>query len=632
MGEVADAVTLLSTTLASTAQSQSSATTSLVSSAQNTLRGLQPPSTSVPFNFPQRSRAHKQRSPQPPDVQVAEYQTPADIPLDPLQELTEVSTRAAPELTFPQAELGEIASLFLDSPDYSFEYWDIDYRTTPLTGVVPEEPVPQVALTPPRSIETEALSGVAPQVPLPDFAEFAFDYRTPYEDQLNVVKAKLQGLHQALQDAKVAFDPADQSFLQLMRGVLDQTVWSIPAEAWAEEARNSEAQDLYAERSAKLKALEAIPPTATGLPSGQRSAERLRLEAETAQKELQLVQKIESTLRDKELEFLKLALSVGVNMTDAAFSLRFQQITLLQHAQQLVVEASKGLIDLITQLVAFKEHEIDLYTRYNDAQLSRTQMAMTIEKTKLEVLRAELGTNELILAHNDNTVAAYSLATRLIEQRLDQRKIENEHALYEKRVELMELDYFNLELEQYKENLQLFLAKQGQANADIRENAVILDGEILKSHVYKAELDQLLANKKVELLNSKVISATNRLNLAQHNEKNNALLTELEAINEVSQTAVKAIMAGVDAEILEKGIETQQQELEDINKLFEARRDLKIRQLNLLNEIKQYSLDMERIKAEAGIMVQGASVAGGIATQAFAGLNGVATDMMTEFA
>jgi hypothetical protein len=633
MGAVADAVDSLMSQLTSVSTSQSSATTSLVNSAQSALAQLAPPGVNLRLNLQSRVNVPSTRAPQPPDVEVEAYVKPAEIPLDPLQPLTDAFTTEPPELDLPEIEWGGAYTGGLpEDTDYSYHRGDMDYTTQELTTVVSDEPSTLPPLTTPKLFTTEALEGEPPNVPAPDFGAFVLDYQTPYQQSLDEVKGKIVSLHQALETTKAAFDPGDEHFLSLLRGAMDNSRWSLPYAEWAGEVKDKEFQSLYSERYDAIKALDNQPPSVTGMPTGQQLAGAVGIEATTARKELEVLQKIEESLRDKEFEFYKLALSLGANITEAAFSLRFQQIDLMQRAQRLVLAVADDLISLITRLIENKEREFDYYIRYNDAQIARNKLSMEIEKTKLESIRTELGVNELLLTYNENNTKVYSLVMRLLEQRIDKKKIENAHLIYKKDVELLQLEYFNVELEQYKENLRLFMAKQGDASADIRENAVILEGEILKSKRYISELTQQLANYKVEILNSKVASSTDRLTLDMYSEKNRGLVAELEALEDVSRIAVKAIMAGVEAESFEKNLESQQQDLEDQNTLYKLRRDLKIKQLDLLNDLKQFSLNTERVRKQADIMVQGASVAGGMATQAFAGLNGVATRIMTEFA
>lgn len=635
MGEVSAAVDALMSQLISISNSQSGSTQALINSAQSALHALVPPNVNLPLRFPRRENLPRPRTPQPPEVVVEQYVKPQDVPLDILKSLDDRFTEPTPKLDLPKTNPGAIANFFGwrdREADYTFNREDMDYSTQPLTVNVGAEPRVFPKLTEPDTISTEPLSGVPPNVPAPSFSPIPFDYQTPYRESLNEIEDKFREMHEMLLAAKAQFDAGDTDFIGVLRGAMTGHVWSMAHAEWAKETKDSELQDIYAERYGALKALDAQPQSVTGMPSGQRAEGLIKLEVEAAQKELQVLQKIEQTLRDKELEFYKLALTIGVNITEAAFSLRFQQMDLTQKAQQLVISISSDVIDLVTRFIDLKTQEFDYYARYNDAQVTRNKLMMEIEKTKLEAIRADLGSNELVLMYNENNAKVYSMAMRLLEQRVDQRKVENEHLIYKKRVEQLELDYFNKELEQHNENLRLFIAKQGKAMADLRENGVILDGAILESKVYRSELTKELSNFKVDILNSKAVSENDRLALSMYTEKNQGLIAELDALEEVSRIAVRAIMLGVEAESLEKTLEAQQQELEDENALYELQRNLKIEQLDLLNELKQFTFNAERLAKQADIMIQGAGVAGGLATQAFAGLNGVATGIMTEFA
>lgn len=635
MGEVSAAVDNLMSQLQSTASAQNSAAQSLVQAAASALSSLMSPPVDLPLKLKARENVFRPRSPQPPDVDVDLYQQPSEIPLEFLKPLTDRMTDPIPTLDLPKVEPGysiAFGNQWLREVDYSFDRADMDYSTLPLTTRVITEPDEFPDLTVPQRITAEPLSGTPPDVPAPHFGQFVLDYATPYRQGLDAVREKIASLHDALAQAKTALDPGDTDFINLLTGIMRQEVWSLPYKEWAAEVKNSEFQTAHEERSSAIQELDTQAPSVTGMPNGQQLASAVKIETETTRKEMDVLQKIDESLRNKEFEFYTLALSLGANITEAAFSLRFRQIELIQKAQQLVLAISNDIITLVSRVIDNKAQELDYYVRYNDAQVTRNKLSMEIEKTKLESLRADLGSNELVLSYNENNANVYSLAMRMLEQKIDHRKVETDYLFYEKRVELLMLDYFNLQLDQHKENLRLFLARQGKANADIKENAVVLDGEILKSKNYMSELAQQLANYKVEILNSKSGADNGRLELSLYSEKNNGLLAELEALEEVSRVAVKAIMAGVAAETLEKTLEAQQQEFEDMMTLYEVRRNLKIEQLDLLNEIKQFSFNAERIKSQANIMIQGASVAGGMATQAFAGLNGTATRIMTEFA
>ena len=71
-------------------------------------------------------------------------------------------------------------------------------------------------------------------------------------------------------------------------------------------------------------------------------------------------------------------------------------------------------------------------------------------------------------------------------------------------------------------------------------------------------------------------------------------------------------------------------DLADQIALHEAMRQLNYEQVNLLNQLKLYQIQIHQQAAEGNTISQGASVIGGIATQAFAGLNAVASEQIAE--
>ena len=111
-----------------------------------------------------------------------------------------------------------------------------------------------------------------------------------------------------------------------------------------------------------------------------------------------------------------------------------------------------------------------------------------------------------------------------------------------------------------------------------------------------------------------------------------AKIRQLHLMDEATQTALSALVAGFAAENAEQELVLRKQELEDDAALREAVRAMQYDHLDLTKELNEYGVRLSQAEEQGRIIEGGAGVLAGMADAAFSGLNAIGAAEIVESA
>jgi hypothetical protein len=633
MSRVKGAAENLMSALMSTSSSFSGQAQGLINSALNVLNAVPYYQPQVPrFSDPQRGNPETERSPQPPVLEVQQYQIPNDPPLEQIPRIgVQWLGQRSGGLSLPdRAWRGDVLR-----EEYNTEEFDGDLSapiTVPdfsLLGAEPDAP----SLRIPTEFDADPLTGTPPELPaLGVVPEFDGDFMVRYEEFLDPLRTPFKDFYDALHDALDLTPLPDQKLMEQLQGLMRETAWSVPETVWHELHVRIAAAPVRRERHQALRTLEAEPALATGLPYGARVDAALNVLTESRRLRVEGVTKTDDALSAHEMEALQLALTTADVWMRLAFGIMAQQIVWASRARQQVVDAADGALDALLQAVDLKERELALRVRYNDGQLRWREIALERETTKLDVLRIQIASEQLKSSHNQNQLRAYQTAYGIVEQRSRKYRLEIDYALALLRMETLNLEVLRAEVQQYSTNLSLFRLQQQRDQAKLREEVARLDATIDAQQEFLIDLRRISAGKRMDAANIANDADRMRLDAAIYNAKIGGLVEEFTAISKTSDIATKAILAGSRAEGLDVEVKVMQQEVEDARVLQEQINALDDEKLRQVYELRKHQLNVARVKASADVSMQSSATAGGVAAHAYAGLNGTVSSLLREFA
>lgn len=607
--------------------------TQLVSEAQAIVTGT--PSFSpdkIIFTDPLRKEPDTSSVPKPPVLDTEHYIIP---PLPPFVTLASINNYCTAILNQPNLP-GKVFDPDAISLDYTLEQFDGDFNhpeSEPDFSLVGSDQEPQApTLTKPQAFSAEPISGTPPTTPTPAFDIFNEKIIPRYIEGLGFSADQIAKMHNWFYAYTQQLSSGDTRLFDHLSGVLQQLKWAVPAEEWHDANYQKGAQIAQFENYQSIVALDKAPSSISGLPSGDRVYEQLKITNTTTQKKIDSLAKADQSLREKEFEILKFALGNAEQLVALALSLKVQQLVWTQKAINVFMEGGYAVADAAFDVIALKEKEVELKAQYNDFQLKRANTSLDIEKTKIESLRIALESEKLKSEYNQNNINAYQVAIELIEQRVRKFQLESEYSLVIKNIELLKIEVLKTEVEKYAANSSLFKLKQDLLNAKTKEDKMFIDAEM---DIYSSKLLDIRKkanNLKVGIHNEMIQAKQLQQDADVYNAKIGGIIKEFEYISQTSDLAAKAIAAGSKAERLEPQLRVMKQQLEDQKTLQEKIFEVKDKKFNAVIDLKKHQLIVEKTKAQAQATAQAAGVAGGIATHAFAGLNAVGTDVLQEFA
>ena len=617
--------------LKSISSQYSAQASALATEAQDALQSALEYSPQFPmFSDPGRSNPGLERAPQPPELDVVEYQYPADPPL---LALPRVAVSGRPERPGDEAYPGRAWDATVLRESYSYEPLPPP-PTGPSSvpdfnlGVEPTAP----RMTVPKSFSFEPSSGTPPGSPeAPSFPTFDEDFFTRYHEILNPLGTTFGQFRDWLGTVLTRVVASDHAVFDEVRQVLAETAWSVPEGDWYAAADRLSSNAAQQERHAALREWGAAPGMTTGLPFGAKIEVATDILLGDLRQRYEALQKLDDTLSEQEWELLTQAMRTAEVWVRLALSMTAKQLEWMQQIESVTQAGAQGAVGVVLQVIAMREREVEIRTRYYDLQIRRHEALLARETTKLDATRIALESESLKLAHNRTLLQAHRVALGLVDQRVRNYQLAIDYARTLQQLERVDLDRLNAEVREFQANVELFTLRQRRDAAKAQEERLFMDAEISRREAYLVELRGHVAKRAIEQANIRQDAQEMRQTAQLYNSKVGGLITEFEAISRANDVAVTAIAAGVEAEGAEVEIRVMDQEIEDLRAIREQISVIEDEKLRQTYELRQQQLIVARAKAIGESKAQSAGVAAGIASQAYSGLNGLATTVVREF-
>ncbi len=637
-------------TLRALSRSYRGTAAALVQQADAALTGLSSPDVGdIEFDVV-RPQPTYTRIPLPPTLTgLANLTLPILAELQPISAIDDEFTGTAPTLTIPEfdAELPDAPPTFTESaPDLG------EQTVVPvLPTIIATEPPP---LTRPTAVSVDPVSGTAPITPIPYFDEDGF---TDGEscDSFHVAKYLLGAdlLGDTLTDYRKILktlgdneNPTKPSFLPMMgqlQNQIDLTITGIPpkgsnviqvgvSDDWDSAKVNQEKQKIQDERWITQRTLDEQPSSQTEMPTGQRVWARMDMEHKITQLLMEASFKVGKERQELEVKHLQWAMSLAAQISSTALELRSQEIMWRIKGFLFALERATDAQELALKLLAFQERELAILMRYNDLQVRRTDDHLKIELTKLESLRVTLESNRQIATYNEQNVQVYTLAEGWVEARV---------RLYQQQIDYLKVDiaWRKLALQAAESNVNAYSATVNAKNAEyaaiqaqIKGDMALVKAEMGKVTLYEAQTAAFSAEVRQLSATVQAQAAENDSRLQGYLAEVGAKIDYLKNVEQYAKVALNAMAKGFAAETSEQELVLSSQQFEDQQALHDALLDMQIEQTELMNELKAYQLRLAQAEATGRIMDQGATTLGGIASQAYAGLNSIGSRTITEYA
>ena len=566
-----------------------------------------------------------QRIPRPPTLPGLQALTlPTQGTLQPLTFFDDAFSQTAPTLTFP-----------------TFSYSALPTPTT-FTDTAPAVPVQEIlptaptlttvdapALTAPATLALTPVSGDPPDVPAFVSGTFTGDLHAEYLNGLAVMSGDLAAWAQWLDALRAVLLPAEQVLITRLQKVMQGTETGVQ-DTWELGRYQQVQQEILAERYAALTALDAAPSSVAGLSTGSRQAARFDLELKTLRATIEAAAKIGGAREDLEVKHLQWALELAIRMADAAMALKGQEAMWRMKGVMLALEGADATLDLAVKVLGLKEKELGYLTRYNEAQVRRTEDRLKIQLNLLEAMKFTVANNQVKMAYNDHQIQVYQLAASQVETRIKLFQTQIEYLATDVAWRKLAFQTFEANVNAYLAMTRGKLAEFDAIKARIRGDLALTEAELGKARLFEAQVAALVAEVQALADKAKLQAEQNKTLLQAYNTTVEAKLQELRYLDAETRLALETLSKGFVAEETEQELLLSKQDLADQIALHEAMRQLNYEQVNLLNQLKLYQIQIHQQAAEGNTISQGASVIGGIATQAFAGLNAVASEQIAE--
>lgn len=592
----------------------------LIAQAGATFNGVRPPNL-IPIRFDvERTTAAPARVPKPPNLdEIEAFESPDFSGLQDITPFNAKFTAEVPKLHLP----GAVNTAIPDLPAFTQAA-----PAQPLLTVTPDftlarkEPG-KPTLTRPKLFHINPLSGEPPDVPIPNFDTFKGDFFEEYEDGLRIFAPDLTAFSEWLRQLYGnVVTRLDGVFTTRMRGILHGTETAVPAD-WATQRHTQAVQDLRNERQGSLTALDDAPSSQTGLPTGQRLWAQLELELKTLQATTKSASKTAQERRAREVKHLQWAMNLCAQWIEAALALKAQEVGWRMKGAQLALEGATQALALATQVLETKNKEIQFFVQYNETQSRRTDLRFKLEQTKLTEIKAVLASNQLKGTFNQYQLQVYQGAISIIELRARKYHTEMEYLTTQQQLDKLKLRVYEGQINAFAANVNAFAAEHQALNARIKGDVALMEGELVKVRQYQAQVKAFEAEVAGQSATITAQTAQNNALLEEYNAQLSGKLMELQSFDTVARLAVMALLKGYEAEAAEMSLKLQGQDLADRVALDNALRDLQKDRTEMTLRMEEYGLLFAQRQAEGAVIAQGAGTMGGMATQAFASLNGV---------
>lgn len=624
---VETAINNLISSLRSTASNYRGEATALIAQAGAALSALSPPDVpSVEYEV-DRETAELARIPRPATIgEITPFVAPDFSGVQDITPVDETFSESLGSLNLPSAVITRLDTL----PEFTTPAPNLPtLEITPDFDLLSSEPSAP-GLTTPQPFTADPLSGTAPEVDLPQFAEFEGQWWDEYLKGLGYFGDDLRTLSDWLRDLyRERIQPLDALFSQRLQAIMASEETAV-TDAWESGKYDQARQPIAVKRYEALLALDGQPSSVTGLPEGSRAFARAALEVQVLQETMQAGADTALARRDREVTHLQWAMQTAEQWVEAALALKAQEIGWRLKAMMIALDGAEGALDLALQVLENKKREVGYFNQYNDIQIRRTEDQIKIERTKLDALQVTLASNERIASYNDHQQTVYQVALGLVETRIKGYLNELEFLSTTKQLELLKLQIYEAEVKAFSAQVQGYAAEQAAFKARIKGDLSLTEGELGKVRQYQAQVKGFQAEVAAKKASVKAQSAQNSARLQEYVLTLEGQLTQLRTFDTAVQIAVKTLIKGFDAEATEKELQLREQAFLDETTLEDAMRELRREQLEINKELAEYQIRLQQRQSEGAIINQGASTTGGIAAQAFGGLNAVATTSIVE--
>lgn len=592
----------------------------LIAQAGATFNGVRPPELTPILFEVERTTQAPVRDPKPPNLdEIEAFESPDFSGLQDITPFNAKFTAKVPELHLP----GAVNTALPDLPTFTQAA-----PAQPLLTVTPDftlarkEPG-KPTLTRPKLFHINPLSGEPPDVPIPAFDQFDGDFFEEYENGLRIFAPDLTAFSEWLRQLYGnVVTRLDGVFTARMQRILQGTETAVPAD-WATQRHTQVVQDIRSERQSALTALDDAPSSQTGLPTGQRLWARLELELKTLQATTKSASKTAQERRAREVKHLQWAMHLCAQWVEAALALKAQEVGWRMKGAQLALEGATQALALATQVLETKNKEIQFFVQYNETQSRRTDLRFKLEQTKLTEIKAVLASNQLKGTFNQHQLQVYQGAISIIELRARKYQTEMEYLTTQQQLDKLKLRVYEGQINAFAANVNAFAAEHQALNARIKGDVALMEGELVKVRQYQAQVKAFEAEVAGQSATITAQTAQNNALLEEYNAQLSGKLMELQSFDTVARLAVMALLKGYEAEAAEMSLELQGQDLADHVALDNALRDLQKDRTEMTLRMEEYGLLAAQRQAEGAVIAQGAGTMGGMATQAFASLNGV---------
>jgi len=562
-----------------------------------------------------------ERAPLPPGV--PNVRALAVSVADELQTISGINdkfTSKVPTFSWPEFSYATVPKLrdFTDKPP-TLKPLEIPYPDEALAPFTPP------TLTAPTPVTVEALAMTPPNLTPLEVAELpdgAADLLTPYQEQLDTILADFSVWREWLRRQGTAAKELSGLIGARLREVIQGSEAAL-TDTWETQTYQQAQHEALVQRHAGLLELDTSPGSITGVPSGTREFARLSLELRTLQTLMQAAAKTATTRYQEEAQHLRWALQLAMKWSEALADLFADVQAWRLQGIQVALDGAQAALDAALKVLAYKEKELALRARYNDAQLRRLELSVKIERTKLEKLQVQVANNQLIATYNDHQADIDAAATTYVKSRLDLFDAQVTYLLADQEWQKLGYARFEAEVLAYQARVNAMKAEQAALTARIKGDLAKADTELAKAQVYTVTMQAQEANTRALALKSKVQADRMRQVLTEYNAGITAKLAWLRQLDSVVTVAVQALVKGLEAENKVAQIALARQEVEDQDTLTSAWQELRENQLESLRIVQGHSLAVAQAKATGQVIAQGSDIMGTLAKQAYAGLNAI---------
>lgn len=628
MSDLENSINNLLNTLQGLSTTYRSGATNLINSADKIIKGVKSPIVPNLEYDVNRQFVGVERVPLSPKVQnVSKLAAPR---LDDLQSISGINdkfTTKEPKFSWPEFSYRSVSppSGFTKNPPTP-KPLEIKY---PKSEIAPFSPP---TLTMPKEVSVESLEMTPPNLTpleIEDLPVNAADILTPYKEQLDAILGEFSEWRNWLLQQGTLAQELSVLIGNRIKSILEGSETAL-TDGWETQTFQQMQHEIFIQRHAGLLELDSTLGSITGVPSGLRDYNRIKIELQTLQSLMAAAGKTATTRYQEESQHLKWALQLALKWTEILAGLFADVQAWKLQGIMIAVEGAQAALDAAIKVLGLKEKELKIRASYNDAQLSRLELLVKIERTKLEKLQIQTDNNKLIATYNDHQADIDTAATVYVKSRLDLFDAQITYLLADQEWQKLEYERFEAEVAAYRTSVDAIKSEQLALKARIKGDLALANTELAKAQTYNATLQAQEINAKALAAKSKVQADRMQQILTAYNTEVASKLAWLKQLDSVVNLAIRAIVKEFDAENKVEMIKLSRQEVKDQDNLNRAWENLREDQRESLRIVKGHALQVMQAKATGQVISQGSDTLGSLAQAAYAGLNGIGARQIIE--